>query len=144
MAIDTNVAVADLEPAFLDPKARDRADIKITKLQKSTDFYGDVTAARPDSVSFIAYSKQKPGLVAQRIEKKKLSDTHYARHAKSEGLKFYPMGVEDSGAFGMVSKKFSRFYIVKGKRILLIKKALGSCIERRGKNFLVSIPLIRL
>jgi hypothetical protein len=25
-----NVAVADLEPAFLDPKARDRADIKIT------------------------------------------------------------------------------------------------------------------
>ena len=105
MAIDTNVAVADLEPAFLDPKARDRADIKITELQKSTDFYGDVTAARPDSVSFIAYSKQKPGLVAQRIEKKKLSDTHYARHAKSEGLKFYPMGVEDSGAFGDGFKK---------------------------------------
>ncbi|MEC8536302.1 MAG: hypothetical protein VXY75_02800 [Bacteroidota bacterium] len=105
MAIDTNVAVADLEPAFLDPNARDRADIKITELQKSTDFYVDVTVARPDSASFIAYSKQKPGLVAQRIEKKKLSDTHYARHAKSEGLKFYPMGVEDSGAFGDGFKK---------------------------------------
>ena len=89
----------------MDPKARDKADIKITELQKSTDFYGDVTAARPDSVSFIAYSKQKPGLVAQRIEKKKLSDTHYARHAKSEGLKFYPTGVEDSGAFGDGFKK---------------------------------------